>query len=141
MHYNSGADKVSALISGEIDFALGGVASFFAQYKAGDVRVLSVVDDQVSSFTPDVPTLRSAGYDVEPMSSNFTISVPATTPPAVVAALESALEKAAQNHDVQEKIRASGTQPTWISGKDVSILWEKRETMVKPIIQEVLAQK
>lgn len=141
VHYNSGADKVTALLGGEIDFALGGVASFYAQYKSGDIKVLSVIDDKPNPFTPEVPTLESAGYEVEPMNSNFAISVPANTPPTVVATLEAALQKAANDPAVQDKIRASGTQPIWVSGSELSELWEERETLIKPIIQEILAQK
>ena len=80
VHYNSGADKIAALISGEIDFALGGVSSFIGPYKSGEIKILTVINEQPSPFIPDVPTLASEGYEVDPMTNNFAVSVPAKTP-------------------------------------------------------------
>ncbi|WP_024819010.1 Bug family tripartite tricarboxylate transporter substrate binding protein [Arthrobacter sp. 31Y] len=141
VHYNSGADKVAAIVSGEVDFALGGVSSFFGQYKSGDIKLLTVIEDTPSSFVPDVPTLKSAGYDVKPMSSTFSLSVPSKTPKEIVAKLEASLKKAAETPAVQEKLKGAATQPAWVSAADVSKLWEQREAEIKPIIAELLQQK
>lgn len=141
VHYNSGADKIAALVAGEIDFALGGVSSFYGQYKSGDVRVLTVIEDKPSPFLPEVPTLKSAGYEVEPMSNNFAVSVPTGTPANVVTALEASLKKASENPAVQEKLKGAATQSVWVSGAEVAKLWEKRETLMKPVIDELLQQK
>ncbi|MDF2050378.1 tripartite tricarboxylate transporter substrate binding protein [Arthrobacter sp. Cr_A7] len=141
VHYNSGADKVAAIVSGEVDFALGGVSSFFGQYKSGDIKLLTVIEDAASPFVPDVPTLKSAGYDMKPMASNFALSVPADTPAAVVATLEASLKKAAEDPAVQEKLKGAATQPTFVSASDTSKLWEEREALIKPVIDELLQEK
>ena len=141
VHYNSGADKVAALVSGELDFSLGGVSSFFGQYKAGDLKLLAVVSDQPSPFAPDVPTLQGAGYQMAPMSSTFVLSVPSKTPADVVARLEAALKKASENTALQEKLKGAATQPAWLSSSDASKLWEEREKTIKPVIEELLQQK
>lgn len=141
VHYNSGADKIGALVAGEVDFALGGVSSFFGQYKSGDIRVLTVIEEKASPFIPEVPTLDSAGYQIEPMSNNFAISVPAGTPAEVVSALEASLKKASEDPAVQEKLKGAATQSVWVSGAEVAKLWEERETLMKPVIDELLQQK
>lgn len=141
VHYNSGADKIAALVAGEVDFALGGVSSFYGQYKSGDVRILTVIEDEPSPFIPEVPTLDSAGYEMDSMSNNFAISVPAGTPENVVAALEASLKKASENPEVQEKLKGAATQSVWVSGSEVSTLWAEREAQMKPIIDELLEQK
>ncbi|WP_028269699.1 Bug family tripartite tricarboxylate transporter substrate binding protein [Arthrobacter sp. UNC362MFTsu5.1] len=141
VHYNSGADKVAAIVSGETDFALGGVSSFFGQYKSGDIKLLTVIEDNPSPFAPEVPTMKSAGYDVEPMASNFALSVPSKTPKEVVARLEAALKKATETPAVQEKLKGAATAPAWKSSSDVAKLWEEREKTIKPVIDELLQQK
>ena len=141
VHYNSGADKVAAIVSGETDFALGGVSSFFGQYKSGDIKLLSVVEDSPSPFAPEVPTMKSAGYDVEPMASNFALSVPSKTPKEIVARLEAALKKATEDPTVQEKLKGAATAPAWKSSSDVATLWAERENTIKPVIDELLQQK
>lgn len=141
VHYNSGADKVAAVVSGEIDFALGGVSSFFGQYKSGDIKLLTVISDEPSPFVTDVPTLKSAGYDMKPMSSTFVLSVPAKTPADIVERLEASLKKATESTEVQEKLKGAATQPAWQSADDAAKLWEERETTIKPVIEELLKQQ
>lgn len=141
VHYNSGADKVASLVSGELDFSLGGVSSFYGQYKSGDLNLLAAISAEPSTFIPDVPTLESAGYSIDPMASTFVLSVPSKTPAEVVSQLEASLKKATENAEVQDKLKKSATQPAWMSSSEVSELWEERETAVKPIIEELLQEK
>lgn len=138
VHYNSGAEKIAAVVAGETDFALGGISSFFGQYKSGELKLLSVIQDSPSDFIPEVPTLASQGYQVDAMSNNFAISVPKGTPAETVAVLENALKKAEEDPAVQAKLEASGTQPVWESGADVEKIWMDKETVIKPIIAELL---
>lgn len=138
VHYNSGAEKIAAVVAGETDFALGGISSFFGQYKSGELKLLSVIQDSPSDFIPEVPTLASQGYQVDAMSNNFAISVPKGTPAETVAVLENALKNAEEDPAVQAKLEASGTQPVWESGADVEKIWMDKETVIKPIIAELL---
>lgn len=139
VHYNSGADKVAAVLSGETDFALGGVSSFYGPYQAGDVRLLAVIDDEPGELIPDVPTLDSAGYDVDPMDSTFVLSVAAGTPDHIRDALEAALQAATEDPAVVEALAGAATVASWLSADDAAALWEQREAEITPIIEELLA--
>lgn len=138
VHYNSGAEKISAMVAGEIDFALGGLSSFYGQYKSGEAHILTIIQDTPSDFIPEVPTLDSQGFDVDPMTNAFAISVPAATPAETVAVLEAALKTAADDPAIQAKLEDAGVQPAWMTGADVETLWTERETVIKPIIAEIL---
>lgn len=141
VHYNSGADKVASLVSGESDMALGGIGSFLGQYRSGDVKLLAVVDEQPSTYVPEVPTLRSAGFDVEPMTNNFAVSVPAATPAPIVEKLEAALRSASEDPAVREKLAGAGATPAWLPGAEVATLWAEREQQVAPVIAELLQEQ
>ncbi|OZE36366.1 hypothetical protein CH278_05550 [Rhodococcus sp. 05-2254-5] len=141
VHYNSGADKISALVSGETDFALGGVSSFYGQFASGEVNILSVLTEEQNKLIPEVPTLASEGYDAPFMTNNFAISAPAGTPDATMTTLQNALETALADPAVAEKLTGAATQPDWVSGADVATLWEQRETEIEPIIAELLADQ
>lgn len=141
VHYNSGADKITALLSGEVDFAIGGVGSFYGPFKAGDVRLLSVVQDQPNSLFPEVPTMSGAGYAVAPMTNNFAVSVPAGTPAETVSRLSAALQAAANDPAVHDKLVSTGAEPVWVSGPDVAALWEQREKALAPVIAELLQEQ
>ncbi len=139
VHYDSGADKVAALVSGEVEFAIGGISSFNGQVKAGDLKALAVVADQETSFLPGVPTVKSLGFDVPDMTSRFALSVPAGTPAGTVAALEAALKATADDPAVQTKLKDAATEPAFLPAADVSALWAERETETRPIIESLLA--
>ena len=117
------------------------MSSFFGQYKSGDIKLLTVIEDNASPFVPDVPTMKSAGYDVKPMASNFALSVPSKTPKEIVAKLEASLKKAAETPAVQEKLKGAATQPAWVPAAELSKLWEEREKTIKPVIDELLKQQ
>lgn len=141
VHYNSGADKVAALVAGEVDAALGGVGSFYTQSLSGDLRILGVVADEPSQFLPDVPTLTSLGYDVEPMTNDFTVSVPAGTPEKIVSALESALEAASTDPEVIASFEDVATEGVWTSAADIAKSWKEREETVRPVIESILKEE
>ena len=141
VHYNSGADKVAAVMSGEIDFALGGVSSFYGPSKSGDLKLLAVIDDEQSELIPDVPTLASAGYDVAPMESRFIMSVPSATPANIRESLEDSLKKATEDPAVVEKLKGAATVTEWISAEEAEQLWDEREAEIEPIIGDLLAQQ
>lgn len=141
VHYNSGADKIAALIAGEVDFALGGISSFFGPFKSGELKLLTVINTEKNQFAPEVPTLESQGYQVAPMTNNFAVSVPAGTPANIVAAIEKALKEAVATPAVTEKLKSAGTGPAWLSASEVATKWKEREAAAKPIIDELLTQK
>lgn len=138
VHYDSGADKVAAVLSGEIDFALGGVSSFYGPYQSGDIRLLAVIDDEPSALIPEIPTLNSAGYDTRPLESRFVVSVAAGTPEHIVASLETALRAATENPGVVDRLEGAATVASWLSAAEVAALWHEREEEIAPIIDELL---
>lgn len=81
------------LLQGRVAF--GGVlpSSFIGQVRAGNLRLLAVMPEQRHPSFPEVPTLGEAGFPVVQLSFGGLLA-PAKTPPAIVAALEAACEKA-----------------------------------------------
>lgn len=139
VHYDSGSDKVAALVSGEVDLALGGVSSFVGPYRSGDIRLLSVVADETNPFVPEVPTLTDAGYPgVAQMTSRFTLSLPAGTPEAIVTTLQDALEAATSDPEVKTALEDAATRPAFLDAQEAADLWAEREAAVKPVIADLL---
>jgi len=139
VHYDSGSDKVAALVSGEVDMALGGVSSFFGPYQSGDIRLLAVVADEPNPFVEDVPTLTDAGFPgIDQMTSRFTLSVPAGTPEGIVTTLEAALEVATTDPEVMSALEDAATRPDFLDAQEAADLWAERETAVEPIIADLL---
>ncbi|MFC7491179.1 MULTISPECIES: tripartite tricarboxylate transporter substrate binding protein [unclassified Knoellia] len=140
VHFDSGADKVAALVGQQVDFIVGGVSSVFGPYKSGDLRILAVVDDEASPFMPDVPTLKGLGFTQDTMTSLFTLSAPAGTPAATVAVLEKAIQTAVADAAVQQKMKDTAVNASFTPAKEVSSAWKEREDATRPVIEAVLAK-
>src|SRR5262249_16509467 len=62
VHLAGGTDQLKEVLSGNVDCAFDNVGSIAPRVKAGEMRVLAVMDPQRSKFMPDVPTTKELGY-------------------------------------------------------------------------------
>jgi tripartite-type tricarboxylate transporter receptor subunit TctC len=93
--FDSGSEKLTALIGGQIDVSFGSVPTFKAQLDSGEVRALAALDEETIPGLEDVPTSKEEGFDVVWASYNV-VSAPAGVPDDVVAALEEAISNASE---------------------------------------------
>jgi tripartite-type tricarboxylate transporter receptor subunit TctC len=80
--------------------------------RSGAIRTLAVTGSQRSTFLPDAPTMREAGYDVV-INSWLGVFVPAKTPPETVGALAGALKQAIESKEMIEALAKAGNEPTF----------------------------
>jgi tripartite-type tricarboxylate transporter receptor subunit TctC len=93
--FDSGSEKLTALIGGQIDVSFGSVPTFKAQLDTGEIRALAALDEEPIPGLEDVPTSKDEGFDVVWASYNV-VSAPAGVPDDVVAALEEAIANASE---------------------------------------------
>ena len=85
--FRGAAQTIPAMLSGDIHFAIDGLASYMPVIQEGKVRALAITADQRWPTLPEVPTMAETGvadFVVMPWS---TWSFPAGTPPRIVARL------------------------------------------------------
>ena len=79
------------------------------QIKAGKIRGLAVTSTKRSKAIPELPTVNEAlGLKDYELIAFFAAYAPAGTPPDIIAKLNSALNVAASNKEIQEKFAALG---------------------------------
>ena len=101
-----------AVSTGEVDFAMGSLASAGPLLKAGKVRLLAVGDSVRSSAMPNVPTIEeSGGPKGISVRSWVSVMAPKGTPAAVVGTLNKSLNEALALSDVAEKFAGFGFVP------------------------------
>jgi tripartite-type tricarboxylate transporter receptor subunit TctC len=93
--FDSGSEKLTALIGGQIDVSFGSVPTFKAQLDSGEVRALAALDEETIPGLEDVPTSHEEGFDVVWASYNV-VSAPAGLPDDVAASLEEAISNASE---------------------------------------------
>ncbi len=109
--YKSNPLAINDLLGGQISMMITDMATGLPQVKGGKVRALGVSTAKRSPLAPDVPTIDEAslkGYD---MGFWFAAYVPANTPPAVVAKLNSMIIEATKGPAMQKYYESTGTTP------------------------------
>jgi tripartite-type tricarboxylate transporter receptor subunit TctC len=76
--------------------------------KAGKMRALAVTTDKRLPSLPEVPTFAELGINGMEISNWFGIVAPKGTPPAIVAKLNEAINKALQEPDLARRITEPG---------------------------------
>ena len=105
--YKGAGAMVPALLGGEVQMALTGIANVEQHIKAGTLRPIVVNTEERSSALPDVPTVNESGLArySDPTWNGYL--VPAATPPETVAAIHDALIKALADPELKAKVEAT----------------------------------
>jgi tripartite-type tricarboxylate transporter receptor subunit TctC len=116
--YKGSGPAITDLISGRIEAMLLTIPAVLPYIRSGQVRPIATSGAQRAASLPDLPTMQEAGikgFDYEPWYGVF---VHAGTPPAVVAKLHDAINKALQDPDTQKKMLEQGLAvDTWTQQK------------------------
>jgi tripartite-type tricarboxylate transporter receptor subunit TctC len=101
-----------AVSTGEVDWAMGSIASAGALLKAGKVRFIAIADGTRSVNLPNVPTFEESGGPKGVKARTWVVLMaPKTTPPAVIDTLNKSLNDVLKQPEVAEKFSAFGFVP------------------------------
>jgi tripartite-type tricarboxylate transporter receptor subunit TctC len=112
VHYRGGAPALEDLIGGHVSASVNPVSEIREFSKSGIVRTLAVTGARRSSFLPDIPTMREAGFDVI-VDSWSGIFLPARVPERVVNALSAAIHQAVESPKMIENLARAGNAPAF----------------------------
>jgi tripartite-type tricarboxylate transporter receptor subunit TctC len=116
--FKGGAEAMTEVIAGRIDFFFGPVGLVLPQIQDGKLRALVVNGAKRSSALPDIPTTLEAGIKNAEYPIWFGLFVPAKTPRDVVTKLHGETLKALQSPKIAEKLAALGVDPMAMSPAD-----------------------
>ena len=106
--FKGGAEAMTEVIAGRVDFFFGPVALVLPQIRDGKLTALAVNTDARSAALPNVPTTREAGFRDAEYPIWFGLFAPAGTPREVVERLNRETQKALQAPRVREKLAGLG---------------------------------
>ena len=109
--FKGGAEAMTEVIAGRIDFFFGPVGLVLPHVREGKLRALVVNGAKRSSALPDVPTTLEAGIANAEYPIWFGLFLPAKTPREIVEKLHGETLKALQSTKVREKLAALGIDP------------------------------
>jgi len=110
--YKGGAPATNDLIAGNVDIMFEWIYAVMPYLKgdAAKLRPLAVTSAKRSPMLPNVPTFEELGVKNMEMSNWFGVVAPKGTPPAIVAKLSQAINKAIREPEVTEKITSQGNE-------------------------------
>jgi tripartite-type tricarboxylate transporter receptor subunit TctC len=136
--FTGNAETMQSLISGEVDAAYmsadGGVT--LPRIQSGDVRALAVGVDDPAPSLPDVPTLKSLGYDELPDGNSYWfLATQEGTPEPIVEELSAAMETCMTDPEIQGQIGEGVAPPEFISGESIAEMLESTSEAYRELLQ------
>jgi len=108
--YRGSAPIINDLVGGHLPFGITTIADAIPQYRAGNVKILTVSSAVRSPFLPEVPTLKENGIDLV-ADAWYGMWLPAGSPPDFAQKLSAAAVTALAKPEVKEKLLAIGLIP------------------------------
>jgi tripartite-type tricarboxylate transporter receptor subunit TctC len=136
VHFTGGAPSVTALLGGHVDVLAGATADALPHKASGAFRVLGIAAEQPDKSMPEVPTMKSQGYDVVAASATGIVA-PAGTPQNVVDTLTRAMKKVIDSDEHQKKLQQLALEPYYLDPAAYTKLWEETEVRMKPILENI----
>jgi tripartite-type tricarboxylate transporter receptor subunit TctC len=109
--YKGAAPALSDLLGGQTDFMFSTPQAAVALVRSGKLRALAVSSARRLPVLPDVPTVAEAGYPGFDVVDWKVLVAPAGTPPAIVKALNAAVESALAQPATLRQLLADGSAP------------------------------
>jgi tripartite-type tricarboxylate transporter receptor subunit TctC len=125
--YRGGAEVITDIIGGRIDFYFCPLATALPLIREGQVRALVVSTDKRVADLPDIPTPAEAGLKNAESAIWFGVFVPARTPGAIIEKLHAAGMKVLGDPATQESLKKFGVEPLPMTPAEMDDL-VKRET-------------
>ncbi len=122
---SGGADAITKLVGGHVDFGGGHPSEVLPHFKAGRLRGLAVAFDKRDPAIPDIPTFREQGYDVVTAGSVKGIAAAKGTPKEILSYLEAKFKEVAADAEFQKIMKDVGQPVMYMNAAEYKV-WFKQ---------------
>ena len=130
------AQATAAVVSGDVDIALMGIAPGIGLVKGGKVKALAMAGGERSPTAPDLATVAEQTGFTEFTGYTWNVLVaPKGTPAAVIARLNAAVAEAARKPELQAKLEGLGLRALPGSAEEVSSFVARETAKNKHVIE------
>lgn len=114
----SNSDKVTAMLSGQVDMMPGAFVNTKDYLDAGQFVCVGIPTEERSALMPDVPTLKEQGIDLVFPDLDYSFYFPAGTDASVIAWFENTTKTVTENEKCQEDLKNMEINPYYLSAAD-----------------------
>jgi tripartite-type tricarboxylate transporter receptor subunit TctC len=122
--YPGGGPAITSVLAGQTQFVFSSLLPVQGFLKAGKMRALGIAAEARSPVLPNVPTFNEQGIPLV-TGTWFGAFVAAGTPPAILATLEAAMQRALARPQVRESIERDGAVPGYADRQRFSAFVEQ----------------
>ncbi len=133
--FDSGKPALTAVLGNQVELATIQLGEAMPQIEAGKVSPLLVFSEERTSFLPDTPTAKEAGYDV-PVAQYRAVAAPKGTPQEVKDKLHAAFQESFKSDAYKEFNKKNSLTPKEISGEEVVTEWKAYAAKYKELVEK-----
>ncbi|WP_461173607.1 tripartite tricarboxylate transporter substrate binding protein [Arthrobacter sp. Z1-9] len=133
--FDSGKPALTAVLGNQVELATIQLGEAMPQIQAGKVAPLLVFSEDRTSFLPDTPTAKEAGYDV-PVAQYRAVAAPKGTPQEVKDKLLAAFQESFKSDAYKEFNKKNSLTPKEISGEEVVTEWKGYAAKYKELVEK-----
>ncbi|SEJ90977.1 tripartite tricarboxylate transporter substrate binding protein [Achromobacter sp. NFACC18-2] len=134
--FTGAGPAVQALVGGQVDALATGPSSVMPLIQAGRVRPLAHWGEGKLDSLPQVPSLKSRGYDASFVQWSGVFAL-AGTPPAVIDTLRRAVKQIADDPTLQARIAGTGSPVQYLDAPDFDAYWKKDSASLEVAVQRI----
>ncbi len=123
--YKGGAEAMNAVLSGEVSYYFGGLASTLPQVASGKLRALAVTGAGRSRSLPAIATVAESGVPEYEVSTWFGLMVPGATPAGIIRQLNTTLNRALNEPEFQTALVKLGLEPVISTPEEFAVFYRK----------------
>ncbi len=131
--FNGSSPNLTALMGGQVQFAVDTVVASTPLIKAGKIKPIAVMSPQRLPLLPNVPTVAESGYPGFDMGSWFAFVGPAGLPAPVQKKLEKALADTMASAEFRKKLVDLGLTPAWANGEGLRARIERELPVMRAV--------
>ncbi len=120
--YKGTTPAIADLLGGQVQAAIGTMASLEQHVKAGKLRALGVTTPKRSAAMPNVPTIAEAALPGFEVPLWYSILAPANTPKDVVARLSAEISRTLATPDIRDRLTGQGFEVSYLNSDQMGDL-------------------
>jgi tripartite-type tricarboxylate transporter receptor subunit TctC len=135
--FRGAAPLVQELLTGRIQLGGDQISTSLGHVRGGALTALATLSPARTVPLPDLQTVREQGYPNMELFGWNGFFAPAKTPPAVVAAIQQEMAKAARDPDVKRRLAEVGAEVMGSTQEELGKVLRDQVAVVRPLVEEL----
>lgn len=132
VYFDGAAPAITALLGKHVDVLFCTVADNYTQWKAGRIRMLTIMDKERTKFYPDLPTTAELGFPMVISASTRGVAGPKGIPEPILKKIQEVFKKAMMTKEHMDKLEAAGQPVKIMVGEEfIKYYWESYKVAKK----------